>query len=317
MTKALDLANGDLYLGLFVGTTDTTLNGVVTIEDGGNDLNIASHDGVNGLKLEGDLVTSTATELNLLDGVTSTTAELNILDGVTSTAAELNIMDGVTVGATDINGFAPKASPTFTGTVAGVTKTHVGLNNVDNTSDATKQTATLTAATKSDVGLSNVDNDSTVTIRSGTTASDVGLGNVTNESKVTMLSSPSLTGASIFTGGVVEKVGTASNSGTTVTVDVATGNFFQVDLASNSGNITTFNINNINATSNQLSSFILKVENSASNRNFTWSSLTNIDWAGGAGPDITAGDGKIDILSFTTYNNGTTWYGAIVGQDFN
>ena len=34
-------------------------------------------------------VTSTATELNLLDGVTSTTAELNILDGVTSTAAEL------------------------------------------------------------------------------------------------------------------------------------------------------------------------------------------------------------------------------------
>ena len=40
-------------------------------------------------------VTSTATELNILDGVTSTTAELNILDGVTSTAAELNLLDGV------------------------------------------------------------------------------------------------------------------------------------------------------------------------------------------------------------------------------
>ena len=40
-------------------------------------------------------VTSTATELNLLDGVTATTAELNILDGVTSTAAELNLLDGV------------------------------------------------------------------------------------------------------------------------------------------------------------------------------------------------------------------------------
>jgi len=50
-----------------------------------------------------DGVTSTATELNLLDGVTSTTAELNILDGVTSTAAELNILDGVTASATDIN----------------------------------------------------------------------------------------------------------------------------------------------------------------------------------------------------------------------
>jgi len=41
-------------------------------------------------------VTSTATELNLLDGVTSTTAELNILDGVTSTTAELNLIDGGT-----------------------------------------------------------------------------------------------------------------------------------------------------------------------------------------------------------------------------
>ena len=48
-------------------------------------------------------VTSTATELNLLDGVTATTAELNILDGVTSTTAELNILDGVTASAADIN----------------------------------------------------------------------------------------------------------------------------------------------------------------------------------------------------------------------
>ena len=48
-------------------------------------------------------VTSTATELNLLDGVTSTTAELNILDGVTSTTAELNILDGVTSTAAELN----------------------------------------------------------------------------------------------------------------------------------------------------------------------------------------------------------------------
>lgn len=50
-----------------------------------------------------DGVTSTAAELNILDGVTSTTAELNILDGVTSTAAELNILDGVTSTAAEIN----------------------------------------------------------------------------------------------------------------------------------------------------------------------------------------------------------------------
>jgi hypothetical protein len=53
--------------------------------------------------LGGTAVTSTAAELNILDGVTSTTAELNILDGVTATAAELNILDGVTATAAELN----------------------------------------------------------------------------------------------------------------------------------------------------------------------------------------------------------------------
>ena len=55
------------------------------------------------LQIAGTSITSTAAELNILDGVTSTTAELNILDGVTSTAAELNILDGVTSTATELN----------------------------------------------------------------------------------------------------------------------------------------------------------------------------------------------------------------------
>ena len=46
------------------------------------------------LSINGTAVTSTAAELNILDGVTSTAAELNILDGVTSTAAEINLLDG-------------------------------------------------------------------------------------------------------------------------------------------------------------------------------------------------------------------------------
>ncbi len=54
-------------------------------------------------KVGGTAVTSTAAELNILDGVTSTAAELNILDGVTATAAELNILDGVTATAAEIN----------------------------------------------------------------------------------------------------------------------------------------------------------------------------------------------------------------------
>lgn len=51
----------------------------------------------------GVAVTSTAAELNLLDGVTASTAELNILDGVTATASELNILDGATLTVTELN----------------------------------------------------------------------------------------------------------------------------------------------------------------------------------------------------------------------
>ena len=90
MSKALDLATGDLYLAPFAGTASPTFTGVVTVADGSNDINIASHDGTNGLKLGGALVTADASELNIIDGVTATTAELNIMDGITSTTAELN-----------------------------------------------------------------------------------------------------------------------------------------------------------------------------------------------------------------------------------
>ena len=48
------------------------------------------------LAINGTAITSTAAELNILDGVTSTAAELNILDGATATASELNLLDGDT-----------------------------------------------------------------------------------------------------------------------------------------------------------------------------------------------------------------------------
>lgn len=47
------------------------------------------------------------------------------------------------------------ASPTFTGTVSGVTATMVGLGNVDNTSDATKNAASATLTNKTISGASN------------------------------------------------------------------------------------------------------------------------------------------------------------------
>ena len=47
---------------------NVSIDGDVTVSDGSNDFDVASHDGTNGLKLGGDIVTSSATELNILDG---------------------------------------------------------------------------------------------------------------------------------------------------------------------------------------------------------------------------------------------------------
>jgi hypothetical protein len=93
---------------------------------------------------------------------------------------------GTLSGQTDLqnalNAKAPLASPTFTGTVSGITKSMVGLSNVDNTSDVNKPvstatqnaldlkapiasptfTGTVSGVTKAMVGLSDVDNTSDV-----------------------------------------------------------------------------------------------------------------------------------------------------------
>lgn len=60
-------------------------------------------------------------------------------------STEISYLDGATSSIqTQINTKAPLASPTFTGTVSGITKTMVGLSNVDNTSDANKPVSTAT-----------------------------------------------------------------------------------------------------------------------------------------------------------------------------
>ena len=47
---------------------NVSIDGDVTVSDGTNDFDVASHDGTNGLKLGGTVVTSSAAELNILDG---------------------------------------------------------------------------------------------------------------------------------------------------------------------------------------------------------------------------------------------------------
>jgi len=76
--------------------------------------------------------------------------------------------------------YAPIASPTFTGTVSGITSSMVGLGNVDNTSDLNKPVSTATqTALNLKANLASPTFTGTV---SGITSTMVGLGNVDNTS---------------------------------------------------------------------------------------------------------------------------------------
>jgi len=87
------------------------------------------------------------------EAIADATAQVNAV--IASAPAALNTLDELAAALGDDASFAatvtanlsskaPIASPTFTGTVSGITKSMVGLDNVDNTSDSNKPISSLT-----------------------------------------------------------------------------------------------------------------------------------------------------------------------------
>jgi len=123
-----------LINGATIGHTDDT--DLMTVADG--ILTVAGEVQMTTLDIGGTNVTSTAAELNILDGVTSTAAELNILDGVTSTAAELNVLDGITavvgeLNALDIGSTAVGTAVASKAVILDSNKDYAGMRNVTTT----------------------------------------------------------------------------------------------------------------------------------------------------------------------------------------
>ena len=133
---SLDIDNV-LINGTTIGHTDDT--DLITLADGV--VTVAGEVSMTTLDIGGTNVTSTAAELNILDGVTSTAAELNILDGVTSTAAELNILDGVTSTAAELN------------ILDGVTATTAELNILDASNSTIGDLTEISTVANDDVFL--------------------------------------------------------------------------------------------------------------------------------------------------------------------
>ncbi len=142
-----------------------------------------------GFSIGGTAVTSTAAELNILDGVTSTAAELNLVDGsaagtianskaliygaggqvnattlqiggasITASVAELNILDGMTSTTAELNILdGVTATSAEINKVAGLTATAAELNIMDGVTATTGEINLLDGVTATTTELNKLD----------------------------------------------------------------------------------------------------------------------------------------------------------------
>lgn len=182
--------------------SNTSDSSYVPLSDVGNPDGVASLDANGfvpdsqipaGIARDSEVSSSISTAINNL--INSAPGTLDTLGEIaTQLAADESAVGSLT---TVVNSKAPLASPTFTGTVSGITKSMVGLANVDNTSDAnkpissatqtaldTKLASTVAASTYATIANNDLKapiNSPTFTgVVSGITKSMVGLGSVDN-----------------------------------------------------------------------------------------------------------------------------------------
>jgi len=145
--------------GTTIGHTDDT--DLITVADG--IATVAGEISVTTLDIGGTNVTSTAAELNILDGVTATASELNLLDGNTSVGSSITLANGdgivtndggtmKTIPASDIKTYVGAAAGAFSianldidgGTDIGADLVGDDLIIVDDGAGGTNRKATLT-----------------------------------------------------------------------------------------------------------------------------------------------------------------------------
>ena len=240
-------------------------------------------------------VTSTATELNLVDGSTADTVVNSkaVIYGAAGqiTANELDVdniqIDANAVKSTDTNGNI-QLFPNGTGFTELYGNTNAGtirFNCENNSHGVTVQgpahsaSATYTVELPDTLGLTQA---------SGIVTSDAN-------------------GVVSFDNGTIEEVTTVTSSSNAATINLQDGNLFEHDLTEN----VTYTFSNP-AASGRASSFVLKVIQDSSARTITWPS--SVDWPAATAPTLTATNNGVDVFVFFTIDGGTTYYGFVAGQ---
>ena len=240
-------------------------------------------------------VTSTATELNLVDGSTADTVVNSkaVIYGAAGqiTANELDVdniqIDANAVKSTNTNGNI-QLFPNGTGFTELFGNTNPGtirFNCESNSHGVTVQGPAHSAASTYTVKLPDTLG---LTQASGIVTSDAN-------------------GVVSFDNGTIEEVTTVTSSSNAATINLRDGNLFEHDLTEN----VSYTFSNP-AASGRASSFVLKVIQDSSARTITWPS--SVDWPAATAPTLTATNNGVDVFVFFTIDGGTTYYGFVAGQ---
>ena len=240
-------------------------------------------------------VTSTATELNLVDGSTADTVVNSkaVIYGAAGqiTANELDVdniqIDANAVKSTNTNGNI-QLFPNGTGFTELFGNTNPGtirFNCESNSHGVTVQGPAHSAASTYTVKLPDTLG---LTQASGIVTSDAN-------------------GVVSFDNGTIEEVTTVTSSSNAATINLRDGNLFEHDLTEN----VTYTFSNP-AASGRASSFVLKVIQDSSARTITWPG--SVDWPAATAPTLTATNNGVDVFVFFTIDGGTTYYGFVAGQ---
>lgn len=325
-------ATTDAYLA-FVVRTSNTLTEMLKLQ--GTTVTVTG-----ALSVTGAVTATGATFSGLTASRVLTTGSGGLLAVSTVTTTELGFVSGVTSAIqTQINLKAPLASPTFTGTVTGITAAMVGLGNVANAAQVELTGAQTIAGVKTFSSapiLSSLTASTVLTldgskniISSSVTTTELGyVSGVTSAIQTQLnlkapLASPTFTGTVIVpdssftivkttglqtaldgkastTGGGREAVAALSATTGTATGDLSTASIFTV---SPTGNITLA-FSNVPATGTSCTLTVI-ITQSGTVRTVTMPSGTK--WMGSTPTQIAS---KVCIMTLMTVDGGTTWYAS-------
>jgi hypothetical protein len=101
------------------------------------------------------------------------------------------------------------------------------------------------------------------------------------------------------------QAGAASSSAGTIDYDIELGNTFEVLLTEN---ITTTTISNP-AQSGRMCQITIKITQDGGGGAYTVAWPASVKWPGGSAPVISTANDAVDMITLTTWNGGTNWFG--------